>query len=223
MALSIFKRLRDQIRSVIGATAYEQLRYHYYRIFVPDTGYSRNYYLGGEEANAASYPSFVHSVNARFHPKVVADVGAGSGGMSKVFRELGCEVHPFDGSGAAIGLLQEKGFTSAQQIDLLTIQEIPVKADLCLCLEVAEHIPEKHAPQLCKLLAGAAPVLIFTAAPPSQGGHLHVNLQEQSYWFNLMAEHGMIYDQAEVEAIRAGFGAPVGRDYDRNLMVFKRR
>lgn len=219
---SLFKTIRNQFRNLIGPGAYEKLRYHYYLNFVPNGGYSRGYYLGGDQANSPYYEPFARAVIGQFHPKTVADIGCGSGGISMAFKSLGCEVHAFDGSKDSVALLKDKGLPSVRQFDFTKTSEIPVQVDLCLCLELAEHLPEKYAEHLCGLLAHVAPVLVFTAAPPSQGGHLHINLKEPSYWIELMGRKGLQYDADSVQAIRTNFGIKMLHDYDRNLMVFKR-
>jgi hypothetical protein len=54
--------------------------------------------------------------------------------------------------------------------------------DLCLCLEVAEHLPPTEAGQLVDNLVGLSDVILFSAAIPDQGGTHHVNEQWPSYW-----------------------------------------
>lgn len=54
--------------------------------------------------------------------------------------------------------------------------------DLCLCLEVAEHISEKMADSLISYLCSLSNNVLFSAAIPNQGGTGHVNEQWQEYW-----------------------------------------
>ena len=63
--------------------------------------------------------------------------------------------------------------------------------DLALCLEVAEHLPASSAPVLIESLVSAAPVVLFSAAVPEQGGVHHINEQWPSYWEKLFAERGL--------------------------------
>lgn len=65
-----------------------------------------------------------------------------------------------------------------------------VKYDLCLCLEVAEHLSPERAEGLVKLLCGLSDFVLFSAAIPFQGGTGHVNEQWQSWWAGLFAQHG---------------------------------
>lgn len=56
------------------------------------------------------------------------------------------------------------------------------KYDLCLCLEVAEHISEERADVLIEMLCNLSEKVLFSAAIPHQGGTGHINEQWQSYW-----------------------------------------
>ena len=69
--------------------------------------------------------------------------------------------------------------------------ELERRFELALCLEVGEHLPERSAPALVESLAAAAPVVLFSAAVPGQGGTSHVNEQWPPYWERLFAEQGM--------------------------------
>jgi hypothetical protein len=62
--------------------------------------------------------------------------------------------------------------------------------DLCLCLEVAEHLPATGAGQLVDNLVGLSDVILFSAAIPCQGGRHHVNEQWPAYWADLFAARG---------------------------------
>ena len=218
------KPIRQCVYNLIGPKRYEKLRYFYYKTFVAHGGYDQQYYQGGFEANSAAYELLARTLTAEFQPKVLVDVGCGNGGISSAFLRNGCStVLAFDGSVAAVEIAKGRGLTSVRQLDFIEAAEIPAKGDLCICCEVAEHIPEAHAAHLCELLSKPAPILAFTAAPPGQGGHLHVNLQPQSWWIALMARFGMEYDGEAVQRIRAAYGGKMLRDYDENLMVFRRK
>ena len=72
--------------------------------------------------------------------------------------------------------------------------------DLVLCTEVAEHMAPEHAGRLVSVLCdGGAPWIVFTAAPPGQGGLDHVNEQEQEYWIEKFAARG--YRREDVPTI----------------------
>ena len=64
------------------------------------------------------------------------------------------------------------------------------KYDLCLCLEVAEHISESRAAGLVKMLCSLSDKVLFSAAIPFQGGTGHINEQWQTYWEGLFIQNG---------------------------------
>jgi hypothetical protein len=64
------------------------------------------------------------------------------------------------------------------------------KFDLCLCLEVAEHLEEKYADTLVKTCVTHSDTIFWSAARPGQGGYHHVNEQEPEYWIEKFAFYG---------------------------------
>ena len=54
-----------------------------------------------------------------------------------------------------------------------------------LCLEVAEHLPPERAESFIAELCELAPLVIFSAAIPGQGGINHLNEQWPDYWASL--------------------------------------
>lgn len=63
------------------------------------------------------------------------------------------------------------------------------KFDLVQSLEVAEHIPTPFSEIFVKSLVDHGDMILFSAAPPGQGGKFHINEQNYSYWRNLFAQH----------------------------------
>lgn len=62
--------------------------------------------------------------------------------------------------------------------------------DLVQSLEVAEHIPASAADTFINNLVNhASGAILFSAAPPGQGGEFHVNEQPYDYWRNKFRAH----------------------------------
>lgn len=62
--------------------------------------------------------------------------------------------------------------------------------DLVQSLEVAEHIPASAADTFVNnLVTHASGAILFSAAPPGQGGEFHVNEQPYEYWRNKFRAH----------------------------------
>ena len=92
--------------------------------------------------------------------------------------------------------------------------------DLVQCLEVAEHIAADHATTLIDNLTRHGACILFSAAPPGQGGEYHVNEQPYDYWRELFAQRGY----AALDAVR-----PLIRDkvdvaiwYRHNIILYVR-
>jgi hypothetical protein len=79
-----------------------------------------------------------------------------------------------------------------KEYDLTSSKPFPFQRmyDLCLCLEVLEHIPEEYAEKSVALLTSLSDNVLFSAAIPGQGGHQHINEKFQSYWAGLFSTHG---------------------------------
>lgn len=74
--------------------------------------------------------------------------------------------------------------------------------DLCLSLEVAEHLEECRADDFVAALVRTAPIVIFSAALPGQGGHGHINCQPKEYWAHKFNRHNYVVDDFFTENLR---------------------
>jgi SAM-dependent methyltransferase len=77
--------------------------------------------------------------------------------------------------------------------------ELGRRFDLAVSLEVAEHLPERIAKRFVDTATGLAPVVLFSAAIPHQGGLHHLNEQWPDYWAALFAAEGFVV----VDSIRS--------------------
>ncbi len=67
--------------------------------------------------------------------------------------------------------------------------------DLAQSVEVAEHLPAARAEGFVADLTAHADAVLFSAAPPGQGGENHINEQPYAYWRDLFAARGYhLYD-----------------------------
>lgn len=139
----------------------------------------------------ASARALVPVVLDLIRPERVLDVGCGRGAWLRAFKENGVPyLRGLDGPYVeASRLLIEP--TEFRPTDLAQPWDLGERFDLAMCLEVGEHLPPSAAPRLVESLCRAAPLVLFSAAIPGQGGTYHVNEQAPGYWQSLFAEHGL--------------------------------
>jgi predicted SAM-dependent methyltransferase len=85
--------------------------------------------------------------------------------------------------------------------DLLSV-EPKRKADVVLCMEVAEHMDSSNneeIPQAILRCLRPGGFLIWTAAAPGQGGVGHINCQLKEYWKELFSRTPGLCHMPEVE------------------------
>jgi len=120
------------------------------------------------------------AVMEALNPTSLVDVGCGIGDFVQGFIDRGVTAYGIEGSTCARPYLvcpQEKVFFK----DLRVKFSFP-RMDVCLCLEVVEHIEKEYEDNLVDNLCGMSDVLVLSIAPPGQKGHYHVNLQTEEYW-----------------------------------------
>ncbi len=118
----------------------------------------------------------------------VIDVGCGIGVWPTAFQNHGVPlVHGVDGSYVTkdLRLLEDANFIERELRKPIVIDRT---YDLACSLEVAEHLPPERARSFVEDLTKLAPVVLFSAAIPDQGGDNHVNEMWQHHWARLFAE-----------------------------------
>jgi len=123
-------------------------------------------------------------------PQSVVDVGCGSGSWLSVFAEAGVRnLVGLEGSPADSEVADVEP-SLIQVCDLSKSFHLGRTFDLAMSLEVAEHLPEDSATVFIESLAELAPVILFSAAVPGQGGVGHLNEQWPTYWADHFAKLG---------------------------------
>ena len=132
----------------------------------------------------------------------VIDVGCGVGTWLDVFKSLGVN----DIWGVEGEWLDKKHLVipenSFSYWDLREPLDIRRTFDLAMSLEVAEHLPAEYAEAFVDSLVGLAPVIVFAAAIPGQGGAGHFNERSNSYVISEFAKRGLVFDEEESQNLR---------------------
>jgi SAM-dependent methyltransferase len=184
--------------------------------------YDAHFYHSAVRYEKRSSLSFAKIVQTYLKPKSVVDVGCGCGIYLKAFSLVGVkELLGIDGSEHAI----KESFVPGKIIlhDLRTPLRIKKKFDLCLCMEVAEHIEFKYAELLVDNLIKLSDKLLFTAALPGQGGRNHINEQPHSFWIKLFGQRGFYLKKELTKRLKQDMeGKNVIWWVPQNLMLFER-
>lgn len=163
------------------------------------------------------------TLRQQFTFRSVIDLGCGDGYFLAALQAAGCEVLGLERSAAGLDGCGRRG-VPARRFDIRA-DPLPddARADLCLCFEVAEHLPAAYAARLVDLVTTAAPLAIFTAATPGQGGVGHFNEQPHAYWVALFEARGWRLDEAATERLRSAWrAAGVVSWLPDNVMVMER-
>lgn len=124
----------------------------------------------------------------------VLDVGCGAGAWLAAWKEQGSEVFGVDGAHVSPSslIIEAREFRAH---DLRHALDLGRRFALVQCLEVAEHLPAESAPVLVASLCRHSDLVLFSAAPPGQGGESHLNERPYGYWRDHFAAQGyVLYD-----------------------------
>lgn len=155
--------------------------------------YDESFYAQHIEGMSTSAITVLKHLFEHHQANSVADVGCGQGAWLAAAEALGVEtLKGFDGEWVKPEQLQSKNIDfEAVNFDA-KIPTVQQRYDLCISLEVAEHVSQDKAEAFVDLLCSASDVVLFSAAITHQGGTNHVNEQWQSYWVALFKAKGYI-------------------------------
>jgi SAM-dependent methyltransferase len=151
------------------------------------------------------------------------DVGAGSGAFAAEAVRRGHPTLACEHSWFGRRLARRQGVVAIPfDLELEPPAATSEVVDLAYCFEVAEHVPPGLGDRLVSFLAAAAPTVVFTAAPPGQGGTGHVNEQPQGYWIERFERAGLDHDPVRSDRVSAALVQEGVQDewLVKNVMVF---
>ncbi|MDO8391781.1 MAG: methyltransferase domain-containing protein [Actinomycetota bacterium] len=150
-------------------------------------------------------------------PRSVVDVGCGTAAWAAAF--VRCGVPDVVGVDAAYVrpslMIPPEQFIEAELAEPLCLGR---KFDLAVSLEVAEHLPYAVGGTFVASLCEHADLVLFSAAPPGQGGIGHINMEWPSYWAGLFGQHG--FRGADLFRARFWNDEAIMWWYRQNLLLF---
>jgi SAM-dependent methyltransferase len=160
--------------------------------------YTKRFYSVQRDRSRSSAEAILPPIIHAVQPSSVVDVGCGVGTwLSTVLAAGVTDVLGLDGAWVKPDSLDIPA-DRFQTADLRQPISIVRRFDLALCMETGEHLPTERSAGLVSDLVGLAPVVLFSAAVPGQGGTDHINEQWPDFWGSLFASH----DYECVDAIR---------------------
>ncbi|HJQ79638.1 MAG TPA: class I SAM-dependent methyltransferase [Lacipirellulaceae bacterium] len=156
------------------------------------TEYSPQYYHRLKSGSHNSAKAVVPVVFQLIKPHSVVDVGCGTGAWLAEFERQGVpDILGVDGAHIPVDQLEidPGSFLAADFTQPLRLRG---QFDLAVSLEVAEHLKPAQSEQFVETLTNLAPVVLFSAAIPYQGGEHHVNEQWPAFWVERFAAHNYI-------------------------------
>jgi SAM-dependent methyltransferase len=164
-------------------------------------------HLGGwfEQGDANTFmPDVWGDLINRAYPDIdaVVDIGCGAGHNLEWFMNHLDDAFGIEGDPMAIKVAKERNSKIQIEQHDYTIGSFfwdgfyetkPIRHDLAICTEFAEHIHAVYEENWLSDLAHFKYVL-FSFALPGQGGHHHVNEQPEEYWIDRFISKGFIVD-----------------------------
>lgn len=177
---------------------------------------------------------FCKALVLTLQPKRIIDLGCATNDIVEYFNNHYGIGFGIEGSKEVLHYINEKSLIKIEDL------RIPVKQwskgflyhilkksyDLCLCLEVLEHIEPEYADNIVDTICHFSDQALVSAAPVGQKGHYHVNCQPYEYWIEKFALRGYFYNRAVVDSIKKELEPWRKKDgikaYWKNMLFFRK-
>lgn len=168
----------------------------------PASTYDLEYYTEINNSELTQAYRLFEILNQMYNPKRVIDVGCATGLYLKPFYEAGIDVEGVDYAPDSIDDSIRQIPKELIHIADITKDKLKIKpANLSICLEVLEHIPESGALKAVKYLCSTSKIIIFSAAQVGQGGRGHINCQPKYYWLEKFWNNNYVEDVVATKKI----------------------
>jgi hypothetical protein len=190
--------------------------------------YDRAFYdalRDGSARSARTVWPIVRELLAPRAPTSIIDIGCGDGmWLAEAMRALDTQdITGVDGDHVrSAGLLRipEQRFVPCDLASGAGTLGMKVRErfDLAISLEVAEHLPRHAADEFVAAIVQFAPIVLFSAAIPGQGGENHVNEEWPEAWVQRFAANG--FQAIDEIRFRIWKDDQVEFWYKQNLLLF---
>lgn len=136
----------------------------------------------------------------------IIDVGCANGELVEEFRKRHFSSYGIEGSSCMIKFaFSDRIFIYDLRQDSKNLEKLyPNKYDLCISLEVAEHIEEEFSDNYVDTLCSLSDMVLLSAAPPGAKGHYHVNCQKKRYWERKFLDRGFSRSRLKEGSFKKG-------------------
>jgi len=184
--------------------------------------YNNEFMQYAARSSGYSAVAIVSMLQRKLNVDSVLDIGCAIGTWLRAWSELGItDLHGVDGDYVDRQrlALAELTFTA---VDLNGTFDLGRQFDLVQSLEVGEHIEKKASETFAECLARhARRYILFSAAPPGQGGEHHINEQPYEFWRQKFERRGFV----TIDAVRPAIAEDkrISYWYRYNTLLFVRR
>jgi SAM-dependent methyltransferase len=153
--------------------------------------YDSRFYDANVKMNSASATKVIGVLLSAWPINSVLDVGCARGTWLREWAQAGIDdFHGVDGRDADEARLSidRSHFTA---VNLARGFDLGRQFDLVQSLEVAEHLPSSASAEfVASLVRHSRGLVLFSAAPPGQGGENHINEQSYDFWRGHFSDWG---------------------------------
>jgi len=153
--------------------------------------YSETYYRSISGPSRVAAERILPRLDEAIHPTSIVDVGCGAGAWLEVWARVLSKTDYLGIDGDHVDenqLLIPRDHFQAR--DVSERFDIARRFDLAMALEVAEHLEPARSEPFVENLVRLSSRVLFSAAPPGQGGRNHINERPHSYWKGIFERHG---------------------------------
>jgi SAM-dependent methyltransferase len=184
--------------------------------------YDKNFMQYAAQSSAYSASSITGRLAPLLSVQSVLDVGCACGTWIRAWSEHGvADGFGVDGDYVDRAMLEIPA-EHFRAIDLNAAFDLGRTFDLVQSLEVAEHLqPAASGRFVESLVRHASRFILFSAAPPGQGGEYHINEQPFEFWRAELGKHGFV----PIDAVRPLIQADqnISYWYRYNVFLYVRR